>query len=46
MLSYLTTRFQRPDGIESHKSTQKVQVSDVAFLNEPDGRIDRHRTEE
>ena len=24
------------DGTESHKSTQKVQVSDVAFLNEPD----------
>lgn len=32
------------DGTESHKSTQEIQVSDVAFLNEPDiGLIDTAR---
>ena len=32
------------DGTETHKSTQKVQVSDIVFLNEPDiGLIDTAR---
>ena len=44
MLSYLTDPLPEADGTESHKSTQKVQVSDVAFLNEPDiGLIDTAR---